>query len=577
MIPGGIPTNEAKLKEFVQELAEQCNVSVSLRAAYYRMLNAIAETGRYDGTKSLINMMFVHLARTAALLFSPVELEFKLDFERPYPKDIQKKGAMTAKLLTRQWERNGTDMVFGRGVFEALKYGACILKQWPQLEGVKGKERPTYHRKLVMPWQFGVYREDENEIENQEVLCETTTLTLPEVWHRICMFDDAKKLFDRVKTHARKGNAENEPSSFFHQILSTNQLNTSGQQGLVRPGGMVNLQNDPVSAIMGPVLGVEVVQMRELWVKDEYDYVTLQFIEPDILLSGRFKHSNLLIKDSRQQPYRLIQPNEVSNWFWGRSELYDIIEPQQLLSTWADDAKRLLGVQIDKFLGFIGEAGLTDELYAQARMAGYIPLPQGSSITDLTPKFPPEMLPMLKWVIDIIDRLGGFPDILQGRGEQGVRAGVHADTLVKTGSPMLRDRALLVERQCATAADLTLTLMEAKDEMFYWTDGDDVKQMEETKFLISQLPEDWRVAVDSHKSSPIFADETGQLIVAGSKLGWVDGHYAIDNLPFPNKEAAMQALREKERKQQEMMAQLIKRDPEAAEKILAKQRGGGHR
>jgi len=187
------------------------------------------------------------------------------------------------------------------------------------------------------------------------------------------------------------------------------------------------------------------------------------------------------------------------------------------------------------------------------------------------------MLPMLKWVIDIIDRLGGFPDILQGRGEQGVRAGVHADTLVKTGSPMLRDRALLVERQCATAADLTLTLMEAKDEMFYWTDGDDVKQMEETKFLISQLPEDWRVAVDSHKSSPIFADETGQLIVAGSKLGWVDGHYAIDNLPFPNKEAAMQALREKERKQQEMMAQLIKRDPEAAEKILAKQRGGGHR
>ena len=574
MIPGGIPTEEKKLLAFTQELIEQCRISVSMRAVYYRQLHAVSETGRNDGTKSLINMLYMQLARAAALLFSPVELEFKVDFERPYPKDIVKKAAESGKLLTRQWERNGTDMTFGRGVQEALKYGACLLKQWPQMEGEKGKEKPTYHRKLVMPWQFGVFREDENEIDSQEALCETSTLSLPEVWYRIHAFPDAQKLFTRIKTHARKGNADNEPSSYFHQILSTNQLNTSGSAPLTRPGGIVNLSNDPVTAIMGPVLGAEVVQMHEVWVKDEYDYVTLQLIEPDIMLSGRFKHSNLLGVPG-MQPYTLIQPNEVSGWFWGRSELVDLIEPQQLLATWCDDAKRLLGVQIDKFLGIVGEAGLTDELYAQARMAGYTNLSSGTTIQDLTPKFPPELLPMVKWLIEMINLIGGFPPILQGQGESGVRAGVHAETLVKTGSPTLRDRALLVERQCATAADKTLSLMEAKDESFYWYDGDDVEKIENSKFLLAQLPMDWRVAVDSHKSSPIFADENAQLIFAGAHLGWVDGEYGLDNMPFPNKEAAKLALRAKEAKQAALMQELLKRDPQALEKILSK-KGGGH-
>jgi len=574
MIPGGIPTKDKDLVKFTLDTVEACRVSIGVRSAYYRMLHAIAETGRYDGTKSTVNMMYMHLARMAALLFSPVELEFKIGFGRPYPKRVIEQGKQFATTLTHQWENCNTDMEFGRGVFEGLKYGAAVLKQWPQMEGEEGKEKPTYHSKLIMPWQFGVYREDENKLENQEAMCETTTLTLPEVWHKIYKYPDADKLFERVKTHARKGSADYEPSSFFHQILSTNQLNTSGQQGLVRPGGIVNLSNDPVTAIMGPVLSVDVVTMHEVWVKDENDYVTLQLIEPDILLAGRFKKQNLLIKDSRLHPYTLIQPNEVTNWFWGRSELVDILEPQQLLSTWIDDAKRLLGLQIDKFLGMISQTGMTDELYAQARMAGYVNMEQGSDIKDLTPHFPPEVIPMIKFIIEIINTLGGFPPILQGQGEQGVRAGVHAETLVKTGSPTLRDRALLVERQCAAAADKTGSIMEAKDESIYWTEGDDLKQIDETSFMISSLPADWRVSVDSHKSSPIFANESAQLIMAAARLQWVDGEYGLDNMPFPNKESAKQRLREREKKQEALMQQLLQKDPEALEKLLAKKQGG---
>lgn len=578
-----IPDTEAELIHFANEMVEQCRVSVGSRAAYCRLMNAIAETGRYDGTKSLINLLYTHLTRTAAHLFSPVELRFKLDFERKYPKNIYEQAAVVAEVLTRQWDRNSTDILFGRGVFESLKYGACILKQWVQTEGPD--DHPAYYAKLVMPWQFGVYNEAENNINMQTALCETQTLTLPEVWRRIYHLPNARKLFDKIKTHARKGTANSDPQSFFHQVLSVSQIG-SGLSSMTSPtpGGIVQLNNDPNYSIMGPMIAADVVTCHELWVQDETDYTTILYIEPDVIISppiigGKVaKRSNLLIQNSRLQPYRLIQANEVTNWFWGRSELVDLIEPQALLSTWADDVKRLFGLQIDKIIAFMGDTGITDERYAQMRGAGYFGLDPQTKIQDLTPQMPPESIPMLKFCIEIINMIGGFPDIMQGKGESGVRAGTHANTLLKTASPTLRDRSLLVERQCAIAADLTLAIREAKDPEFWWTKADKpLQDVEATKFLLASLPADWRVIVDSHRSSPIFADANEQLIVAAMRMGVVDGFYFIDHSDLPDKEAAKMSLREREEKKAAQMQQMLQQFPEIGEKLAVKQMTGSKR
>jgi hypothetical protein len=568
-----VPDKERDILAFANELIEQCRVSVGMRSAYYRLMNAIAETGRFDGTKSLINLLYKHLDRTASHLFSPIELKFTMDFERPYPKWVYDRAAEVGKVVTRWWERSNTDVLFARGVFESLKYGAGIGKQWPELDHIEpdGSESFKYRAKLVMPWNFGVYREDENDINEQEALCETMTLTKPEVWRRVYRLPRAEKLFERICAHARRGEAGAEPTSFFHQVLSTSQLNT-GVQGMTSPvpGGIVQLGNDPNYSIMGPVVAADVVQMHELWVKDEHDYTTIQLIEPDILIAPLMKRSNLLIKDSRLQPYRLIQPNEVSNWFWGRSELVDLIEPQALLSSWCDDFRRLIGLQIDKIVGFTGETTMTDELYAQFRLAGWANLGAGGDIKDITPKVPAEILPAIKFMIETINVLGGFPNIMQGQGEQGVRAGVHASTLLKTASPTLRDRALLVERDCAEWADLTLQLREAKDAAHYWVKADEpLKDVEDTKFLLSELPADWRITVDSHSSSPIFSDENQQLVFAAHRFGVVDGEYVLDNTNLPNKEVAKLRLREKEKKQ----AELLRQHPELLQAMF--KRGAG--
>ena len=560
-----VPSNKKDLLAFANELVQICNVSVGMRSSYYRQLNMIAETGRYDGTKSLINLLNNHLTRCADYIFSPVQLQFSIDYGRPKPKIDYERAKAVAKELTRTWDRNNTDMTFGRGVKEALKYGAAILKQWPQSEGPD--DDPVYYDKLVMPWQFGVYREDENRLDRQEAVCETVMLTLPEVWRRIYHLPEAAKLFDRIKANARSGTAAPGVDSNEHWVLSASPLNTSGVEGTTAPGGIVNVTSQANFGAMGPVIAPALVTMYEIWVKDDTDYTTIQVIGDDILVAPLHKKANLLGL-SGQQPYRLIQPNEVTNWFWGRSELVDLIEPQSLLSTWCDDTKRLVGLQIDKILGVTGDAGITDEIYAQMRVSGYMNLPQGADIKDITPKLPAELIPMLKFCIEMVNTLGGFPEIMQGKGEAGVRAGSHADTLMKTASPSLRDRSLLVERQCASCGDLTLQMMEAKDDERYWLKADKpVEDVENSSFLLAELPEDWRVVIDSHSSSPIFQDDNNQLIFQGFKSGIVNADYVLNAMPFPNKELAMVENREKQQNEAKQFQEIIKANPELGEKL----------
>ncbi len=572
-----VPSDRKDLVKFALETAAICNSSQGNRAAYYRILNIISETGRADGdARSLINLLYSHLDRLAAHLYSPTDLKFSIDFENMYPPAIMEQGDVAADVLTRDWERNNTDMMFGQGVFESLRYGASFLKQWTEQEGEDGTNVPR--SSLVMPWQFGVYREDINSLAKQEAMCETIPLTLAEVWRRIHHMPNAEYLFRQIAAGAKKGQGGDDFSSFQHSLLSTSPLST-GDTGMTRmqPGGIVQLAADTGGGPPGTQVTAEMVKMYEIWVKDADDYVTIQVIEPDILIAPRFKKANLLIGGgvkSMLHPYTLIQPNQSWGNIWGRSELEDLAAPQELLSIWTDDMKRLFGLQIDKILGFQGGDDIPEERYGQMRAAGFINAGMGSTITDLTPKMPPEGLQMLEFMIKIINMIGGFDNILSGQGEPGVRAGVHADTMMKTASPRLRDRSLLVERQCAAAGDLRLSLMEAKDPAHFWTDGASSEAIEKTKFILADLPEDRRVTVDSHSSSPIFADDHQNLIAFGVKSGFFDGHSAIDELPFPHKKKLQQRLVTKEKAAAAQLEQLKAADPEAYAKLLEK--SGGH-
>ena len=89
---------------------------------------------------------------------------------------------------------------------------------------------------------------------------------------------------------------------------------------------------------------------------------------------------------------------------------------------------------------------------------------------------------------------------------------VHAQTLLRTASPKLRERALLIERNAEDSADITLKLLQAKDARVF-----DSRAKE--KFLLNQLPDDHYVSVDSHSASPAFADDARELAFALNRAG----------------------------------------------------------
>ena len=193
---------------------------------------------------------------------------------------------------------------------------------------------------------------------------------------------------------------------------------------------------------------------------------------------------------------------------------------------------------------------------------------------DLTPKFPSELLPIIKWLIEQVNTLGSFPEIMQGKGESGVRAGAHAETLMKTASPTLRDRALLTERQCAVCADLT-------------ADDDGGQGGSE----ILGRPRKDGGQLHDHRFAGGLAHHGGQPLVDADLLGRraaadlrarQDGRrrrrsISIDNSSVPDKEAAKAAFIEHKKSGQTMQEKLFGQlSPEGKDKAIEKMLGGKH-
>ncbi len=544
------------------EIAEICMASQAQRAAAYRTYGQWIETGRAAGGLALANLLYSHVDRLASHLFSPTDLRFAIDFENVVGPEWYARGSVIARRISREWERRNIDVNFAQGVRESLAYASCILRQIPTID----QGHPTVTSRLIPPWSFGVYNEMVTELADQEAVCETIFFNKHEVWRRIRHLDNADKLYRRIMAAAQKETGAGLPTSFMHQVLSTATLNVSLQNATQpQPGGIVQLSNDPNFATLGPTVAAELYPMHELFVWDDDldDHVTIQYFEPDILVAPRLKKCNLCAPNVF--PYTLIQANHVANYIWGRSEITDLMELQQLLTTTLDDGRRLMGQQFDKLLAFPGFDGISRELYATFRTEGWLGMPPGSSVEDLTPKMPPEYLPYIDNIIRLMERVSGFSNILSGSGEPGVRAGVHADTLMKTASPRLRDRALLLERQCAEAAEVTLSILEAKDARSTWTDVNNPL----SDFQMRQLLDDRRISIDSHSGSPIYHDDHQNLIAFGVKSGFIGGDSAIEQLPFNHKEILLQRFQQMEAAR----AKMIEEHPE----LLQQHRGGGHR
>jgi hypothetical protein len=547
--------NKASLVNQAIEIANVCLVSQKDRIDQYVRWRNYVYSGSPDmSNPAILNKIGNHMARMSAFLFSPAETRFLVEFPPEENALWKKKTPEISRVLSDEFAAAGCDMIFSDAVFWALAFGGCITKLlWSEDKGLDPH--------VVLPHQFGVYREDLNGFQRQEALAHVTYLSRHDLWRRVrSMGNEGVDIMRRVATHS-VDRTEDDINNIVHQVI-INGIAPLRPNSPSTASSTVNTFNGGGSPMIAAEVARDLVRFVELWVKDDQtgDYTTLQYAEPDCLIEGGDRKRNIFIPN--QHPFTLVQPNEQRGYFWGRSECCDLWYMQDILATRLDEIKHIWTLRAKPPKALIGFTALTDEARRAFRSPnGLITSDQpNAKVEDLAPELPQDAFEQVNSIIKYFDETSGFPSILMGQGEPGVRAGMHADTLSRTASGPIRSKALRVERQCAEFGELALELLADKEAKQYGN--------EEDGYLIDQMPEDRKVTVDSHSSSPAFTSDHRALAFSLAKAGAITPEGLLLLTNPPQRDLLMAQLKEK----QQAEAKMLQEHPELLQKSRSRRR-----
>jgi hypothetical protein len=369
-----------------------------------------------------------------------------------------------------------------------------------------------------------------------------------------------KEILDRIAA-GRPTQKDEEQPTYFHQMVvgGLNPLGEPGGSPRSEAAGIVNVF--PVPTPWRPNRRIApTVKFCELWIRDrdrDGDYTTIQVVYPDIIIEGDVTRRNLS-RVPGHSSFIKVQPSVTPGYFWGRSYISDVQMLQDVLNKRLRDLKVMWDRNVNAPQVFSGFTSITEEQYYKiVNEGGFINDPNPNAKTAQLLQPPPQnAMQELEFLFQLFDEASGFSPIMSGQGEPGVRAGVHAQTLVRTSSPRLIDQAARIERQLAQSGYLALRIMQAMDAMIYKTDNG-------IDFLLSDLPDNFQVQVDSHSASPAFAEDNRQVAIALARAGAIDSEDLIHMLHPPGAELLLARLRQRQKKQaqaaqQEEQKELIK-------------------
>jgi len=519
--------------------------------------------GSDTGIPARYNRMFPHIQRLSSYLYSPVDVQFSVEVDKSQSEKWKQELSIASSSLSRDFHRRAADLAFGEALDWALVKGATFVKlNW----GHNGVD-PW----VVQPEMMGVLREDIADLNAQEAFFHSTYLTPSMVRRMLYGKSNAEKIMKRVKADAKKSADDPARDDMFKQVIiggvnpvaTTTPANQAG--GIVQwmSGGNIDISPHVVQSL---------IRLDELWVidDDKQDYTTIQLLGDKVVLCGEDQHINLCGIEGTH-PFVRVCANPMYGNIWGRSEFANLWPIQDAINQRLQGIEDVWRLQEDAPKGLIGFQGITDEMKLSARKPGgwlVEPTP-GAKIEDLAPKLPEGAFQELHDLFAMFDDIGGMTPTLTGHGEQGVRAQAHAETLVRTSSPQVRDRALLVERQLEDLGDLQLKMIQAHDATAFELPPEKkggIAAMfggaQSKTFVLSQLPEDTHVSVDSHSGSPAFSEESARLAFALNQRGAISAADLIGLTSVQHKDRLMAAAQQRE----EAQAELVRQHPELLSK-----------
>lgn len=538
-----IPTDKADLQQWVKELTDVCMGSAEDRGMVYTRATQLYYSGSSDARAAIYNKVKGFVDKLGGFLMQPTDVRFQIVFDSGEPDNVLERAQLVSEKLTADFRQTDSDVTFAQAVVWSLVNGCQLIKIAPNMR------TDTFRMACVHPQNFGVLSETVLDLAEQEAFCHVSFPTISRLDSELRANQHPRRseIIDSILT-ARQHERDEEEPTYLHQMI-VGGLQPLGQHGdAPSAAGIVSIFPTPTpwrpQRTFSPYN--QTVRHCELWIKDQRrdgDYTTIQMIYPDIIIEGDDTRRNLS-RVPGHSPFIKIQAQETPGYFWGRSIIADVQMLQDILSKRLRDIKVMWDRNVNAPQMLSGFTSVTEEQYFKIiNEGGFLADPNPNAKAQKLIDPPPEhYMEEIQFLLQLFDECGGFSPIMSGQGEPGVRAGVHAQTLVRTSSPRLIDQAARIERQLAECGYLGLRIMQAEDALIYTTDKG-------VDFLLTQLPDNFQVQVDSHSASPAFAEDNRQVAIALARAGAIDAEDLIHMLHPPGAELLLARLRQREKAQ----------------------------
>lgn len=526
-----IPHQDHKRLQFFQEIVDVCLASRSRRVEQYATWRNYFFYGTTDGeSPSPYNLLYSHLDTLTSFLYASDSTRFSVKMGSHAPRSDYRRTQAFAKRIMEEWKTSNADIVVGMAVLWALVYDSTFLK----LIRRRGHVYPF----VVDPACFGVYRDDVPMLDRQEAFVHTYYMTKTDLEKRIALHPNRHDILRKVSdTHAKDDTAASTPPIVNRVVM------TSGQPGV----GMDSLIGEANVNIGGTAdytaqLAVPVIEMQEIyvWNDDEDDYqvctmassTVVVFDRPNIFMprTGEFEGEHGFVQ---------ICPNPLPDYFYGQSEVSKLYTIQEKLNDRMADIERLEQKQVDPPSAWGGMGLAEDKLDAFNEPGANIAIGDANYKREVfIPTIPEHVYSSLDRFQAQMDVVSGLPNVVQGKGESGVRSAGHAGKLLTVGTARPKKRALIIEDSLEKAATLYGICI-------YVDETDELIDEKGEVFIPAQMSSHFTVEVDAHSNSPVFAEDSKAVAAGLFKAKAITRQRLIQLTNPPMQEELIRDLEEK--------------------------------
>ena len=524
-----IPANPVDREIFYLDVIQKCLASREERKPDYAALRSWYLFGSSPNEPpAIFNKIFPHIDQLTSFLYSAETTRFSINTGAAVSDQEQVKVPALTRALNDEWLNSNADQVFSSAVTWSLAYNSAFIKIVIN-NGI--------HPYMVEPSCIGVLREDTPYTDRQEAFVQTYYITKSELYARLYSHPKRDQIVKRITTTQHE---RTEVANGIERIIMS--------QSQPEMYGNVNLDLSGYNRYKATV-AEETVEMTELWIwnDDTKDYQVVTKADPDVIIYDRPGESVFL---KGELPFVQICPNPLYDYYWGGSEVQRMVFLQELRNKRLTEILDLLSKQVSPPTALIGFTGILDEKnFALNRAGGLLSTDMpNAKVEKLAPTIPPDLFKEIDKIDAMFEEVSGIGNVLQGKGEAGVRSSGHASQLARLGSSRAKKRALVIEDSLEKVATLYLKCMQIYDPT-HFTD------MEGRKFIAEQFTKDYTVKVDAHSNSPIFMEDMRQLAFNLYEAKVIDKESLLDLLEPPMKQLLKDRLKKMEKKEAEAAQQ----------------------